>query len=204
MRQSASTWMMPNWFASCSGTGMAAMDRSARFCSWKLIMSWTFILKMWIAAEDRHQLGLVIAHQVEVLEHRVGGALVPVLAGALLGRHRADEVVAEHRAEIPGLLEMLGQALALELREHVDPVDPRVDQVREREVDDAVFASERYGGFGAGRGEGLETSALTTGHDECENLGAHNVLEVMAYRVAVFHVQSYRRQGPFQGPSRGW
>ena len=73
-----------------------------------------------VATEDHDLFGVSIFDEVEVLVDGIGGAAVPVLAGALLGRHRDDEVVRQDVAEVPGLVQVLVQALALEHGQHVD------------------------------------------------------------------------------------
>jgi hypothetical protein len=46
-----------------------------------------------VCAEDSHKPGFVSLNQVQVLIDRVGGALVPILAHAHLGRNRRDKVI---------------------------------------------------------------------------------------------------------------
>ena len=102
----------------------------------------------------------------EVLAHRVGRALVPILHAAVLGQRllggqdfdkAAAEVVEAIRAA-----NVLVQAHRLKLREHVDLVDAAVEAVGERDVDQAVLAGQRHRRLGAVRGERLQSSAATT------------------------------------------
>jgi hypothetical protein len=58
------------------------------------------------------------------------------------------------------------EAGRLELSEDVDFVDVAVDAVRDRDIDEAVFASEWYGGFGAIGGERQEPRAATSAEDQ--------------------------------------
>ena len=117
-----------------------------------------------VRAEDRDQVRLGIVDKIEILKNRVGGALVPQLAHPHLGRHRDDEVIGQHPAELPSVLEMLDQRLRAPLDEHVDRVDARVDEVGENEIDDAVFAAERDRRLGAIAGQGMKPGALPPGH----------------------------------------
>jgi hypothetical protein len=50
------------------------------------------------------------------------------------------------------------------LDQHVDGIDAGVNQIRKHEIDYAVFAAERNGGFGTIAGEGVETGSLPTRH----------------------------------------
>ena len=50
----------------------------------------------------------------------------------------------------------------LVLRQHADGVDPRVDAVGERKIDDAVFSAEGYRGFCKASGKRVKTASLTT------------------------------------------
>ena len=49
----------------------------------------------------------------------------------------------------------------VELREHVDAVQPAVDAVRQRDVDQAVLSGHRHGRLGAVLGQRVQTRALT-------------------------------------------
>ena len=77
--------------------------------------------------------------QVDVLVHRVGRALEPLRAVAHLRRHDGDEVLRHERRERPAVADVLDQRLRLVLHQQVDRVDPRVDQVGQHEVHDAVL-----------------------------------------------------------------
>src|SRR5215469_7726000 len=62
--------------------------------------------------------------------------------------------------------------MALVLRQHDDPKQAAVDEVREREVDEAVIASERDGGLGAVVGQRREALALAACEHDAEDLAA--------------------------------
>ena len=127
-----------------------------------------------IAAEDGHHVRVGLLHQVDVLVDGVRRPLVPgfVLA-AHLRRHRNHELVFQEAAELPALVEMLQQALAAELGQHVDGVDSRVDEVAQHEIDDPVFAAERNGRFGPLISQGRQPGALTAGEDDAEYAYPH-------------------------------
>jgi hypothetical protein len=95
-----------------------------------------------VAGKHQHVLGPVAADQVEVLEHRIGRAAVPVFADLLLRRQDVDELVEAAVEEAPAALQVLDQALCLVLGGDADAADAGIDAVRQREVDDAEFAAE--------------------------------------------------------------
>jgi hypothetical protein len=98
-----------------------------------------------VAGEHQHVLGAIAPDQVEVLEHRVGRALVPVLADLLLRRQDIDELMEAAVEEAPAALQVLDQTLRLVLGGNADAADSGVHAVREREVDDAELAAKRHG-----------------------------------------------------------
>ena len=102
-----------------------------------------------VAGEDEHVLRPAAADDVEVLEYRVGRALVPVLGDLLLRRQEVDEFVETAVEEAPATLQMVDQALRLVLRGDADAADAGVDAVREREVDNAELATKWHGRFRA-------------------------------------------------------
>lgn len=102
-----------------------------------------------IGAEDRHVMRIGLLDQVDVLMQRVGCAAIPVLAGGPhLRGHRDDEVLLQQPAHFPSFTQVLQQALALELDQNVDGIDPRVDQVAQDEVDDTISSPEGRGRLG--------------------------------------------------------
>ena len=105
--------------------------------------------------------------KVDVLVDGVGRTLIPGFArGPHLGRHRNDELGLEQSAELPALGEMLQQRLTFELGQNIERIDPRVDEIAQDEVDDAILPAERHGGFGAFLGQRVQPGTLSTGqHD---------------------------------------
>jgi choline kinase len=70
----------------------------------------------------------------------------------------------------PAALDVLDQGMRLVLRHHGDAADPRVDAVRQHEVDDAELAAERRGRLAAVIGQVLEALAAAAGHDDRERV----------------------------------
>ena len=97
-----------------------------------------------VGAEDADVPRPLVVDEVQVLVDRVGRAGEPARAATHLRRHRGD-VVAEERREAPGRRDVAVEAVALVLRQHADLQLPRVDEVREREVDQPVVAAEGNG-----------------------------------------------------------
>ncbi len=123
-----------------------------------------------IGAEHAHDVGSLVADEVEVLIDRVGGTAEPLRAAAHLGRHGRD-VVAEQRREPPCLADVAVEAVALVLREHDDLQEPRVGEVRQHEIDDSIAAPERHRRLGPVGRQRVESLAFPTRQHDHENLG---------------------------------
>ena len=127
-----------------------------------------------VGAEDHHEVRIGLFNQVDVLIDGVGGAAIPVLAGrAHLRRHRNDEVLLQQAAHFPAVAQVLQQALALELDQHVGGIDPGVDQVAEHEIDNAIAAAERHRRLGAFLGERIEPGPFASRQHESQNANLH-------------------------------
>ena len=122
-----------------------------------------------VRAEHRHQVGVEIVDQVEVLEDGVRAAAEPYLPDPHLGRHDGDEVVGHQAARLPRDAEVLDQRLRHVLDQDVERENPRVDEVRQDEVDDPVAPAERHRGLAALAREGLEARAPSSGENQGEN-----------------------------------
>ena len=120
-----------------------------------------------IAGEDQHLVHIPALKQLLVLPHRIGGALKPAWAGGRLlsGKH-FHEATAEAAGEVVGEAEVAVERLTVELGEHVDLLDPRVDAVAHRDVDQPVFSTQGHGRFGPGGGEGLQAGTGTAAQDD--------------------------------------
>jgi hypothetical protein len=102
-----------------------------------------------IARQDHDVTGVLTNDGIQVLIHRVGGALIPVLADALLRRQDFDELAELLRHHRPALADVAAERQRLVLRGDENVSQPRVDAVAQDEVDDAVRPAEVDGGFGA-------------------------------------------------------
>ena len=103
-------------------------------------------------------------------------------ARAHLRRHRNDELVLEQAAELPSLAQVLQQRLALELRQHVDRINARVDQVAQDEIDDPILASERNRRLGAFLGQRIEPGTLAAGEHDSQYAQSHTVKRQLYFR----------------------
>ena len=113
----------------------------------------------------------VAADDVDVLRHRVGGALVPVLVVQLLRRGQdIERLVALGAKEAPAALQVPDQRMRLVLRRHPDPPDAGIDRVRQGEVDDPGLAAEIHRGFGADVGQLVQSAAAPAGQHESHGL----------------------------------
>jgi len=74
----------------------------------------------------------------------------------------------QHAAELPSLAEMLEQRLAAELREHVDGVDPGIDEIAEYEINDPVLAAERNRRLGAFARQRKEPGSFASGQYDAQ------------------------------------
>ncbi len=117
-----------------------------------------------VPGEDHHELRLIVVDDVEVLEHRVGGAFVPLgLGDALAGRQDVEALVALGPEEVPAALQVADQAVGLVLGGDADAADARIERVRQREVDDAGLAAEIDRRFGAPVGQLLQPASAAAG-----------------------------------------
>ena len=117
-----------------------------------------------VAGEHDDVLRRVAVDDVDVLEHGVGGARVPLVLGDALARRQDVEALVAHRLqEVPAALQVADQAVRLVLRGHRDAADAGVERVGQREVDDARLAAEVDRGLGAVLGELHQPRAAAAG-----------------------------------------
>ncbi len=117
-----------------------------------------------VAGENDDVLGRVVVDDVDVLEHGIGGAGVPLVLGhALAGGQDVEALVAHRLQEVPAALQVADQAVRLVLGGHRDAPDAGIERVGEREVDDARLAAEVDGRLRAPLGELHEARAAATG-----------------------------------------
>ena len=114
-----------------------------------------------IAGEDQHVVDAGLLDVAEVLPHGVGRALIPVgVVERLLGGQDLDEAAVEG-IEGVGRADVAVQADRVELREHVEAVQPAVDAVRQRDVDQPILAGHRHRRLRAVLGQRIQPRALS-------------------------------------------
>ena len=131
-----------------------------------------------VGADDDDDVGLLVVDEVEALQDRVGRAREPALAEPLLRGHRGD-VGVQQPVHAPRLRDVPVEAVRLVLGEHDDLPQTRVQQVRQREVDESVLPAERHRRLGAVFREGHEPLALAAGEDDAEYLARDHAPSVV-------------------------
>src|SRR5205814_1781158 len=86
---------------------------------------------------------------------------------------RDDELIFQDSARLPSLAEVLQQALAAELREDVNRINPRINEIAEDKIDDAVFAPKGHRGLRPFLRQRIEPGTFTSGEDESEHAQSH-------------------------------
>jgi hypothetical protein len=83
-----------------------------------------------VAGQDEHVFRIVVADDVQVLEHGIGGAGVPGgLGHALLRRPQLHELAELAAQEAPALLDVQDQRVGLVLGQHADAAMPELMQL---------------------------------------------------------------------------
>src|ERR1700730_1007635 len=95
-----------------------------------------------IAGENENVLRTLAADGINILIHRVGGALVPLLRHSHLRRQYFD-ILAEARKRGPSRANVAIEAEGFVLREHEHAPQIRVDAIGKRDIDDAIESAER-------------------------------------------------------------
>ena len=127
----SSTSITPSCVASASGTSTQPTVMSARARDVLVDHARVVHLVDVVAGEHQHDARIVAAQDVEVLVHRVRGALVPVGRDALLRGQQLDEFVEAAVEERPAALHVVDQAVRFVLRRDADAADARVHAVRQ-------------------------------------------------------------------------
>jgi hypothetical protein len=122
-----------------------------------------------VAGEDEGEFGALAADGIDVLVYGIGGALIPLLRDAHLGRQNFDVITQAGEWGPPGA-DMAVQAQGFVLGEHEDTAQIRVDAIRKRDVNDAVESAERNGGLGAVASERPQTLALASGKEYSDGI----------------------------------
>jgi hypothetical protein len=105
----------------------------------------------------------VALDDVDVLEHGIGGAGVPLrLAHALAGGQDVEALIPLGAEEIPAALHVADQAVRLVLRGHRNAADARIERIGQGKVDDAGLATKIDGGLGAPVGHLHQSAAAPT------------------------------------------
>ena len=121
-----------------------------------------------VAGEDDEVVVVPIEEGAEILTDRVGRSLIP--GGSLRCLLRGEDLD-EARAEVVELEAGVDVAVkrgAVELGEHVDAADARVQAVADGDVHETVFSTDRHGRLGAVLGQGEEACAGASAHDDGE------------------------------------
>ena len=127
-----------------------------------------------VAREDDEVLVVPLEEGAEVLPHGIGRSLVPGRSlGSLLGRQDLDKAGGEVVELVAGV-DMTVERCAVELRQHVDAPDSGVQAVADGHVHKAVLAPDRHRRFCAVLGQGEETGAGSSSHDDGEGLGGRS------------------------------
>ena len=123
-----------------------------------------------IARKDQEVAPRCAPHVAQALADGVGGPLEPVAAFfGLLGRQHADEARRED-VELVGERDVLVEALRVELGEHEDLADVRVQAVADRDVDEAVLAADRNRRLQAFEREGKEARTASATEDNRQHV----------------------------------
>src|SRR3990167_2646809 len=122
-----------------------------------------------VTRQYHDELRSTAADDVEVLQYRVRRAAVPAcLIDALLRRQQVDEFVHLGLQKRPAPLQMPQQAVLLVLGRDADLLDPGIEAVGQRKIDDAELAAEIHGGFRPVVGELFQTGAAAAGEHHGE------------------------------------
>src|SRR5271166_420189 len=123
-----------------------------------------------IAAKDEDVLGLLGADGVNVLVHRVGGALIPLVADALLGRKDFHELANLAAENVPAFTDVAIERERLVLGEDVDAAQIGVETVGKSDINDAIHSAEGDGGLGAVAGERVQALSSAAGKKDSESV----------------------------------
>ena len=138
-----------------------------------------------VGADHHHDVGLLVVDEVQRLQDGVCRAREPALAQTLLRRHRGH-VGVQQSGHPPGLGHVPVEAVRLVLRQHHDLPKSRIDQVRDREVDQPVLAAEGHRGFGSVLRQRHEALSLAAGEDDSEDLRRCRHVTTLGPRSTVY------------------
>lgn len=108
--------------------------------------------------------------QVAVLAYGIGRALKPACTvGGLLSRQHLNKTAAEARGAVVGEADGAIEGLAIELCERVDLANLGIDAIANRDIDQAIMATQGDSGLGTGEGQRLEACTGAVAKDDGEN-----------------------------------
>ena len=131
-----------------------------------------------VRAHHQHEFGIrpaeVVAQPEELVGVAVGEALLIHRAGALLRDQEAQPATRAVEVPRPAVAHLVLEGRGLVLHREPDVVDPRVDEVRQREVEQLVAPAERQCRLRPLQGEHVHPPTSTAGLDDREDLrGLH-------------------------------
>ena len=119
-----------------------------------------------IAGQHENEPWRLHPQDVDILIEGIRGARVPSFPHSLLGGKHVQELLQRGVQEVPASLQVLDQAVRLVLGRDTDPANAGIDAIAEREIDDAVLATERHRGLGTPIGQLLQPRASPTRQDD--------------------------------------
>ena len=161
----ASTPTSPILRASALSAGQTQIVTSAFDCLWDRIRLGEVHAVKLVAGKYQYLVGMVVERVVHGRPHCVGRPLKPVaFLRRLLGGEDVDEAVRE-LVEPVCLHDVAVEARGKELGQHEDALDPRVDAVGQRYVDDPVLARKTDRRLGALQRQRIEPCAPAAAED---------------------------------------
>jgi len=123
-----------------------------------------------VAAENEEVIEIVVEEVNEIFANRVRRALIPGGVGeSLFSREDFDKAAGE-LIELIRLRNVPVQRRGIELGQEINALETGVDAIGNRDVDKAIFAAERDGGFTAVAREWKESRALSAAHNDGEDV----------------------------------
>ncbi len=170
MRRSPSTPMTPKREASSMGIVRVMMTASVLGLAEKEEQLAVVGIVDVVARKDQDGFRVLLLDGVDILEHCVRGALVPVVADAALGGQGDDVIAALGVEDVPAVEDMAFEGQGFVLRQESDPAQAGVERVRQAEIDDPVGAEERNRRLGPVPGQGVEPLPLAPAEDHDQGL----------------------------------
>ena len=125
-----------------------------------------------IACEDQDIFRMMAANDVEVLQHRISGTLVPGGFDPLLCRQQFDKLVEFAPEKSPAALDVTDQRMGLVLGDHTDLPYARVDAVGQWKIDNPEFPAKGDGGLGTPFGEIVKPGTASPGEYQSKCLAS--------------------------------